>query len=295
MFSGALTALVTPFRNGQIDEEALRALVEEQIQAGIHGLVPVGTTGESATLSYDEHQRVIRIVIAQARKRVPVVAGTGSNNTREAIELTLAAKRDGADGALLISPYYNKPTQEGLYRHFAAVASAAPLPLILYNIPGRTAVTIAPETLIRLAEIPHVWGVKDATGSLDNANKVMSLIGDRLAFLAGDDALTLPLAAIGGRGVISAVSNLVPGDMARYTTAAMQGDLATARAMHRRIMPLIEACFLETNPIPVKTALAMLGKCTNELRLPLCEMSEANQAKLRVALERYGLLAGGHP
>lgn len=293
MFSGAFTALVTPFRDGEVDEKALREIVEEQIANGIDGLVPVATTGESATLTHAEHERVVRIVVEQVNKRVPVIAGTGSNNTREAVRLTAAAKRDGADGALLIAPYYNKPTQEGLYRHFAAVATEVDLPQIVYNIPGRTAVTIAPETLVRLSELPNVVGVKDATGSWDNASRVMAQIGERLAFFAGDDAMTLPLIAIGGKGVISAVANLVPGDMAKYTDAALDGDLDTARQMHRKLIPLIEVAFLETNPIPVKTAMGMLGKCTDELRLPLCEITDANRMKLRNALVAYGLLTGG--
>lgn len=289
MFRGTLTALITPFKNEELDEETLRKLVEEQLEAGISGLVPVGTTGESATLSHQEHERVIRIVVDQVRGRVPVVAGTGSNNTREAVRLTAAAKRDGADAALLISPYYNKPTQEGLYQHFATVARESNLPLIVYNIPGRTAVTIAPETLVRLAEIPNIVGVKDATGGTDSAGRVMSRIGDRLVFLAGDDAMTLPLASLGGQGVISALSNLVPGDMVRYTQAAVTGDWSTARALHRKLVPLIEAAFLETNPIPVKTAMCMLGKCEGDLRLPLCAMSESAKERLREALLQYGL------
>jgi 4-hydroxy-tetrahydrodipicolinate synthase len=291
MFTGIYTALITPFRNGQVDEEALRALVEEQVAAGVDGLVPCGSTGESATLSHEEHERVIRIVVEQAKKRVRVIAGTGSNNTREAIRLTQAAKRDGADGALLITPYYNKPTQEGLYQHYAAVARESQFPILLYNIPGRTAVTISPETMIRLAAEEHIVGVKDATGNLDNANKVMSVIGtETFIYLAGDDAMTLPLAAIGGKGVISAVSNLVPADMVRYTRASVAGDLAAARKEHLKLVPIIDAAFLETNPIPIKTAMAMLGKCTDELRLPLCAMSAGNKAKLRDALVQYGLL-----
>lgn len=294
MFTGIYTALITPFKNGAVDEEALRRIVEEQIAAGVDGLVPCGSTGESATLSHEEHERVIRIVVEQAKKRVRVVAGTGSNNTKEAVRLTQAAKRDGADGALLITPYYNKPTQEGLYQHYETVAREAQLPIVLYNIPGRTAVTIAPETIVRLSKVPNVVGVKDSTGNLDNASKVMSLIGpDKLVFLAGDDAMTLPLAAIGGKGVISAVSNIVPADMVAYTRASLAGDLKKAGELHRKLVPIIESIFIETNPIPVKTAAAMLGKCTDELRLPLCAMAEGNKAKLRDALVAYGLLAAG--
>jgi 4-hydroxy-tetrahydrodipicolinate synthase len=292
MFTGALTALITPFKNGlsaEIDEEALRKLVEEQIAGGINGLVPVGTTGESATLTHEEHQRVIKIVVDQSKKRVPVVAGTGSNNTREAVELTKAAKTLGADGALLISPYYNKPTQEGLFQHFAMVAHEAQFPLLVYNIPGRTAVTISPATLVRLADVPNIVGVKDATGNLENANKVFSLIGDRLTFLAGDDAMTLPLIAVGGKGVISAVANIVPHDMANYTRLSMEGNLKAARDYHRKLVPLIEAIFTETNPIPVKTAAALLGMCAEEFRLPLCKMAPANRANLREAIDAYGL------
>ncbi len=290
MFTGAMTALITPFRNGEVDEDALRALVEEQLAAGVHGLVPVATTGESATLTHEEHERVVRIVVKQVNKRVPVIAGTGSNNTREAVELTAAAKRDGADGALLIAPYYNKPTQEGLYRHFAKVADEVALPQIVYNIPGRTAVTIAPETLVRLSAHPHIVGVKDATGSWDNASKVMAKIGEKIAFYAGDDSMTLPLIAIGGKGVISAVANIVPGDMVKYTEAALKGDMETARALHWKLTPIIEAAFIETNPIPAKTALGMMGKCSDEVRLPLCEMTADNREKLRRALVDYGLV-----
>lgn len=291
MFTGIYTALVTPFKGGAVDEEALRRIVEEQIAAGVDGLVPCGSTGESATLSHEEHERVIKIVVDQVKRRVRVVAGTGSNNTREAVRLTQAAKREGADGALLITPYYNKPTQEGLFLHYEAVAREAQLPILLYNIPGRTAVTIAPETLVRLSKVPNVVGVKDATGNLDNANKVMSLIGtETFVYLAGDDAMTLPLCAIGGKGVISAASNIVPADMVAYARASVAGDLATARALHRKLVPIIDACFIETNPIPIKTAMAMLGKCGDELRLPLCAMGEANRARLRAALEAYGLL-----
>lgn len=291
MFSGMFTAIITPFREGEIDEDALRRIIEEQIAAGVDGLVPCGTTGESATLSHEEHERVIKIVVELAAKRVKVIAGTGSNSTVEAVRLTKAAKRDGADGALLISPYYNKPTQEGLFRHYETVAREADFPIIMYNIPGRTAVTIAPETIIRLSKVKNVVGVKDATGSLDNASKVLSVIGDKpnFSFLAGDDAMTLPLASLGGRGVISAVANLVPAEMTAYTKASVAGDLVKAREWHRKLVPLIEAAFLETNPIPVKTGMYLLGKCKAELRLPLYEMAHTNTGKLRDAMIKFGL------
>jgi 4-hydroxy-tetrahydrodipicolinate synthase len=291
MFTGMYTAIITPFRDGRIDEEALRRIIEEQIAAGVDGLVPCGTTGESATLTHEEHERVIKIVVELAKKRVKVIAGTGSNNTVEAVRLTKAAKRDGADGALLISPYYNKPTQEGLFRHYETVAREADFPIIMYNIPGRTAVTIAPETIVRLAKVPNVVGVKDATGSTDNASKVFAAMGENPAFsfLAGDDAMTLPLAAIGGKGVISAVANIAPAEMVAYAKAAVAGDLPKAREWHRKLVPLIDAAFLETNPIPVKTGMYLLGKCSAEMRLPLCEMSEGNKNKLRDAMRKAGL------
>lgn len=290
MFTGALTALITPFADGRIDAGALERLVEEQIESGIHGLVPCGTTGESATLSHEEHTEVVRLTVKAARGRVPVIAGTGSNSTAEAIRLTKEAKNVGADGALLISPYYNKPTQEGLFQHYQAVARESALPLIVYNVPGRTGSKVEVQTLARLAPLPQIAGVKDATGSLEHALDTVRECGSDFALYSGEDALTLPIMLIGGRGVISAVANIVPADMSELVNACLAERLDRARELQLRMLPLIHACFIETNPIPVKTACAMLGKCREEFRLPMTPMAEANRASLRRALEAYGLL-----
>jgi 4-hydroxy-tetrahydrodipicolinate synthase len=290
-FQGSLVALVTPFRDGRLDEAKLRELVEFHVTHGTDGLVPCGTTGESPTLSHDEHKRVVEIVIEQARGRIPVVAGTGSNSTAEAIELTVHAARAGASGALLVSPYYNRPTQQGLYEHFRAVAEAAPeLPLILYNIQSRTAVNIETETLARLAELPNIVGVKEASGSLDQMTQVIVTCGPDFTVLSGDDNLTLPLMAVGGRGVISVLANLLPREVADLTHAALDGDWKRARELHLRLYPLCKAMFIETNPIPVKEAMAMVGRIRAEWRLPLCPMSPANREKLRKVLAQAGVL-----
>jgi 4-hydroxy-tetrahydrodipicolinate synthase len=290
MFQGAFTALITPFRDGEVDQKALRELVEWQIQSGIDGLVPCGSTGESATLSHSEHEQVIGIVVEQARRRVPVIAGTGSNSTAEAIRLTAAARTAGADGALLISPYYNKPTQEGIYRHYNAIAQSVDLPLIIYNIPGRTGSNVAPETFARLAEIKNIAGVKEASGSMDQASDIRRLCGDRLVILSGDDALTLPLMALGARGVIAVVANVMPRQTHELVAAALAGDFARARDLHYRILPLVRALFLETNPIPVKQAAAFMGKCSPNLRLPLTTMSPGPAERLRAVMKELGLL-----
>jgi 4-hydroxy-tetrahydrodipicolinate synthase len=284
MFTGVITALVTPFRNGAVDEEALRRLVDEQIDAGIDGLVPVGTTGESPTLDHEEHLRVIQIVVLQVRKRVPVIAGTGANSTREAIELSKEAKRLGADGMLQVTPYYNKPTQDGLYRHFKAIIEAASLPTIVYNVPGRTGCDLLPETVARLCDIKEVVGIKEATGNLQRASQIISRVGDRLVVLSGDDATALPLFAVGARGVISVVSNVAPADFAGMWDAFAAGDLARARELHYRCFPLSEGLFIEANPIPVKSALAMMGKIADEIRPPLYPMSGANKEKVHKIL-----------
>jgi len=290
MFEGVYTALITPFENGKLDEDALRALVEQQIQAGITGLVPVGSTGESATLSHDEHNAVIDITIAAAGGRVPVIAGTGSNNTREAIDLTRHAKAAGASGALLLSPYYNKPTQEGLVEHFEAIANETELPLVLYNIPGRTASNVLPETIARLAEHEYIVGVKEACGDLDQITKLISLCPDDFTVLSGDDSLLLPLLSIGGKGGICVTSNVAPQAMLDLFAAAEANDFARAREVHYQLLPLMNALFLETNPIPVKAALALMGVCTDEIRLPLTPLTRANRERLQAVLKEVGIL-----
>ena len=290
MFTGVITALVTPFRNGVVDEEALRRLVDEQIGAGIDGLVPVGTTGESPTLDHEEHLRVVQIVIEQTRKRVPIIAGTGGNSTREAIELSKEAKRLGADGMLQVTPYYNKPTQDGLYRHFKAIIEAAPLPTVVYNVPGRTGCDLLPETVARLCDIKEVVAIKEATGNLQRASQIIARVGERLVVLSGDDATAFPLFAVGARGVISVVSNVAPAEFAGMWDAFAAGDLARARELHYRCFPLSEGLFIEANPIPVKSALAMMGKIADEIRPPLYPLSGANKEKVHKILLDLGLV-----
>ena len=290
MFKGAFTAIVTPFKNGQFDEAAYRELIEFQVKGGIHGIVPCGTTGESPTLSHAEHKRVVETCIDQVKKRVMVIAGSGSNNTAEAVELTQHAQQAGADAALMITPYYNKPTQEGLYQHYKTVASQTKIPIVVYNVPGRTSLNLLPETMARLAGIPNIVGLKDATGDLKQGCKTLELCGDKITVLSGDDFTTLPLLCVGGMGVISVVSNAAPADMAGMCNAFFAGDLAQARALHYKMWPLTEAMFFETNPVPVKTALKLMGKITGEVRQPLCPMSEANEDKLRQVMQKYGLI-----
>lgn len=292
MFQGALTAMITPFRRGEVDYERLRRNVQYQIEQGIDGLVPVGTTGESPTLSHAEHKRVVEVVIEAARaaasRRVPIIAGTGSNSTEEALDLTRHAKSAGADAALLVNPYYNKPTQEGMYRHFSKVADEAGLPIVLYNIPGRSAVALQPQTIARLAKHPLIVGVKEATGSLEVASEIASLCDmNRFFIVSGDDSLTLPLMSVGAKGVISVASNILPARVKAMVAAAAAGDFAAARKLHFELYPLFKGLFIETNPIPVKTAMALLGWDTGELRLPLCEMASANLASLRQLLAQY--------
>ncbi len=290
MFSGSIVAMVTPFKDGKVDEEAYRELIEFQIENGTSAIVPCGTTGESATLSMEEHARVIQIAIDAVNKRVPVIAGTGGNSTREAIELTEHAKNAGADATLQVTPYYNKPTQEGLYQHFKAIAEAVPLPQVLYNVPGRTSINMLPETVARLAELPEIVAVKEASGNLGQMAEIVRLAGDKITLLSGDDNLTLPVLAIGGRGVISVVANIVPKDNAEMVKAWENGDVKKATEMYYRLLPLCKAMFYETNPIPVKTSLALMGKISGEMRLPLCEMAPANLEKLKKALSDYGLM-----
>lgn len=290
MFEGAITALVTPFKNGEVDEGALVDLIEFQIAGGIHGLVPCGTTGESPTLTHDEHDRVIEITIKAAKKRVPVIAGTGSNSTAEALRLTRHAYEAGADGALIACPYYNKPTQEGLYRHYELIAQSVPIPIIPYNIPGRTGVNMSPELIARLAQIKNIVGIKEASGSLKQMNDVIDMCSPVFDVLSGDDGFTLPLMAIGGRGVISVASNIVPTDMAAMVETARAGDFKKAGELHKKMSRLFDLLFIEVNPTPVKAALAMMGKIEYEYRLPLCQMAQANYEKLKEALLDYGLI-----
>jgi len=290
MFTGSMVALVTPFKNGQVDWPSLEALVEFHIQNGTHGIVPCGTTGESATLTHQEHDDVIRAVIKAVHKRVPVIAGTGSNSTDEAVRLTREAEKSGADGALMISPYYNRPTQEGIYQHYKKVASEVGIPLIIYNIPGRTGSKIEPETLARLAEISNVAGVKEATGSVDQAIDVIRLCGDRLAVYSGEDSLIYSLMALGGKGVISTVANVAPKETAQLTEACLKGNWEQGRAIQFKLIPLIRSLFIETNPIPVKTALSLMGTCSGELRLPMTRMAEGNLKKLSQAMREFGLI-----
>jgi 4-hydroxy-tetrahydrodipicolinate synthase len=289
-FTGAFTALVTPFRKNEVDEDAYRKLIEWQIEQGIQGLVPCGTTGESATLSHAEHKKVISICVDQAKGRVPILAGAGSNNTSEAIDLTRYAKEAKADGALLITPYYNKPTQEGLVAHFKAIAREVSMPFVVYNVPGRTSVNLLPKTVARMArEIPEVIGIKEATGDLKQVSEVIERCDPGFIVLSGDDFTVLPLLAVGGKGVISVVSNIAPGTMAGLCAAYAGKDLDRAKELHFELSPLCRAMFLETNPIPVKTALHLMGRIRLELRLPLVHLLPENRSALEKELSRAGL------
>lgn len=292
MFSGAIVAIVTPFKAGGIDEAGLRSLVEFQIANGTNGIVPCGTTGESPTLSYKEHERVVEIVIEQTAGRIPVIAGTGSNSTEEAISLTEHAKKAGADAALLITPYYNKPTQEGIYRHFEMVAKSVDIPIIVYNIPGRTAVNIEPATMERLSRIDNIIGVKESAGSMKQITDIISLCADDFTVLSGEDYLTFPLMCVGGKGVISVVSNVAPRQMADLCNLFFEGRFEESRKLYYKLLPLLHILFIETNPAPVKAALAMMGKIeSEEVRLPLVIMSESNRERLSKVLEAQGLLS----
>lgn len=290
MFHGSMVATVTPFRNGRLDGAALRKLVEFQIRNGTDGIVPCGTTGESATLSYDEHERVIDIVVAAARGRVPVIAGTGSNNTKEAIVLTRYAKKAGADGALVITPYYNKPTQDGLFRHYRAVAEAVDLPIVMYNVPGRTGVNMAPETVARLAEVPGIVGLKEASGNLEQVSAILKSVPKKFCLLSGDDSLFFPMLALGAKGVISVASNVAPRLMAELYDAYASGEISRAREVHFRLWPIFKVLFIETNPIPAKTALSMMKMIREEFRLPLCPLSDGNRKALAKVLSDFGVV-----
>lgn len=290
MFTGSIVAIVTPLKNNKIDEEALGRLIDWHIAEGTNAIVPCGTTGESATLEYEEHYWVIEVTIKAVNRRIPVIAGTGANSTDETIAMTRKAKQLGADGALLVVPYYNKPTQEGLFRHYKAVAEAVDIPIVLYNVPGRTAVNMLPQTVARLAEIKNIIAIKEASGNLAQGSEVLRLCGDRMTVLSGDDFTTLPLMALGGKGTISVTANIAPRDVSSMCAAMLKGDFDGARKLHFQLEPLNKAMFLETNPIPVKTALALMGNIKEEMRLPLCPMSDENRGKLKNVLANYGLL-----
>ena len=290
-FSGSIVAIVTPFKDGRMDEAKLKELVEFQIKNGTSGIVPCGTTGESPTLSTAEHERVIEICINAVKKRVPVIAGTGSNSTEEAVSLTKHAADAGANGALIVSPYYNKPTQRGLYLHFKKIAESIDIPIVLYNIPGRTAVNIEPPTMAQLAkDCKNIVGVKEASGSLEQMQMIKNLCPKDFILLSGDDTLTLPILGIGGVGVISVLANIIPHDIAQVIELFNKGKISEARKLHYKILPLAKAMFVETNPIPIKKAVELLGLCSGEVRLPLCEMAEENVRKLKAAMKEYGLL-----
>ncbi len=290
IFKGSMVALVTPFKNGKVDENVLKGLVEFHIKNGTSAIVPCGTTGESATLSYEEHDRVIELVIKFAKGRIPVIAGTGSNSTDEAIALTKHALSAGADASLQVSPYYNRPTQKGLYLHFKTIAEAVDIPIILYNIASRTGVNIEPETFAKLAEIGNIIGVKEASGSLEQMARIRKLCPKNFLLISGDDALTLPVMAIGGVGIISVVANIIPQDVAEMTAAFGEGNLKKAEELHYKMLNLVKAMFVETNPIPVKTAMGLMKMCDPEMRLPLCEMLPENKERLVKAMREYKLI-----
>ena len=290
MFSGAFTAIVTPFKNGQVDEKAFKNLIRFGMDGGVNGFVPCGTTGESPTLSHEEHNRVVEMTVKEVSGQVKVIAGTGSNSTAEAISLTRHAKQVGVDAALLVSPYYNKPTQEGLYNHFKAIAEAVDIPLVLYNIQGRTGVNIENSTMEKLSRIPNIVGVKEASGSILQMSEVIRLCGSNFDVLSGDDQMTFPLMALGGKGVISVVTNIIPDRMSDLVKSMLVGDVDKARTIHFEIYELCQTMFVETNPIPIKAALSLMGKIEPEFRLPLCMPSAANLEKIRTTLAKFNLI-----
>ncbi len=290
MFQGSIVAIVTPFKNNKLDEKALTDLIEWHIAEGTNAIVPCGTTGESATLEYEEHYRVIELTIQVVNGRVPVIAGTGANSTSETIMMTGKAKELGADGVLLVAPYYNKPTQEGLYQHYKAVAEAIDIPQVLYNVPGRTAVNMLPETVARLAGMKNIVAIKEATGDMAQTSEVIRLCGDKISVLSGDDFTTFSLMLLGGKGTISVSANIVPGELSAMCKALLDGNIDEARRLHFKLAPLNKGMFIETNPISVKTALSMMGKIEEEMRLPLCQMSSENKGKLENILKNYGVI-----
>ena len=288
MFTGSIVALVTPFKDGLVDYDKLAELVEYHIENGTNGIVPCGTTGESPTLTHEEHGKVVSKVVEQANGRIPVIAGTGSNNTSEALSLTKDAKKAGADGALMITPYYNKPTQEGLYKHFKVIAEEVDIPIVVYNVPSRTGVAIFPETVARLYEMENIVAIKEASGSIDQTSQILALCD--ITVLSGDDSLTLPIMSVGGKGVISVVANILPRDTSEMASKFLNGMVKESREIHKRLFPICRAMFIETNPISVKTAMKLLGRLNGEMRLPLCEMSNEHEGQLHSILKENGLI-----
>jgi len=290
MFSGSIVAIVTPFKNGKFDRESFKKLIEFQISGGTDGIVPVGCTGEAATLTHDEHKEVIDFTLEIVNRQVKVIAGTGSNSTAEALELTKFAKNAGCDGALIITPYYNKPTPDGLYKHYRTIAEEVDIPILLYNVPSRTGISILPETVARLAELKNIVGIKEASGSLDQVSKIISLCGENFDVLSGDDSMTIPIMAVGGKGVISVAANIIPSQVSQMVHAALSGNWKEAQKMHIKLFDIFKALFIETNPIPVKTCLSLMGKIELELRMPLTPPSQENKKKLESILKQYGLI-----
>ncbi len=288
MIEGSIVALVTPFKDGLVDYDKLAELVEYHIKNGTNAIVPCGTTGESPTLTHEEHEKVISKVIDVSNGRIPVIAGTGSNNTSEALQLTEYAKNAGADGALMITPYYNKPTQEGLYRHFKSIADKVDIPIVIYNVPSRTGISITPETVARLCEMKNIVAIKEASGNIDQTSQILNLCD--ITVLSGDDSLTLPILSVGGKGVISVVANILPQEVSKMVSKYLNGMVEESQKIHKKLFPICKAMFIETNPIPVKTAMKLLGRLNGEMRLPLCDMSDEHEKQLHRVLEEHGLI-----
>jgi len=288
MFNGSIVAMVTPFKDGEVDYDKLGELVQYHIDNGTNAIIPCGTTGESPTLTHREHGEVIGKVIEAAAGRIPVIAGTGSNNTSEAVSMTRHAKETGADGSLIITPYYNKPTQQGIYEHYKAILEEVDIPIIVYNVPSRTGVSISAETVARLAEFDNIVAIKEATGDIDQASQILNLCD--ITVLSGDDSLTLPIMSIGGKGVVSVLANILPREVSELTSSFLKGEIENAQRLHNSLFPICKAMFIETNPIPVKTAMKLLGSLNGEMRLPLCDMSDEHKRQLKIALEKYGLV-----
>jgi len=288
MFNGSIVAMVTPFKDGEVDYDKLGELVQYHIDNGTNAIIPCGTTGESPTLTHREHGEVIGKVIEAAAGRIPVIAGTGSNNTSEAVSMTRHAKETGADGSLIITPYYNKPTQQGIYEHYKAILEEVDIPIIVYNVPSRTGVSISAETVARLAEFDNIVAIKEATGDIDQASQILNLCD--ITVLSGDDSLTLPIMSIGGKGVVSVLANILPREVSELTSSFLKGEIKNAQRLHNSLFPVCKAMFIETNPISVKTAMKLLGRLNGEMRLPLCDMSDEHKRQLKIALEKYGLV-----